>query len=276
MKDKIVIITGAASGIGLATTEKFLEKGSIVVMVDINEALLNKECNKLSVNGSEVFPILADVSKEEDCVHVINEVVEKYKRIDILINNAGVSMRSLFQDTKLSVIKKVMDINYWGTVYCTYHALPYLIKSKGSLVAITSLAGKHGLPGRTGYSSSKFAIQGLLECIRLENLKTGLNVLTFSPNFTATNVRKAALTGNGTEQGESPRVERNMMTAEQVARKLYNSIKRRRRDVVLTFNGVGTVVGNLFFPRLVDKFYYRFFAREPGSPLNKKVQHEKQ
>ncbi len=269
MKDKVVIVTGAASGIGLATSRLFLEKGSKVVMVDCNSELLRKESGNLSVNGADVLPILADVSIENECISMVAKVIEKYNGIDILINNAGVSMRSLFQNTELSVIKKVMDINYWGTVYCTYHALPYLLESKGSLVAITSLAGKHGLPGRTGYSSSKFAIQGLLECIRLENLKTGLNVLTFSPNFTATNVRRAALTGDGSPQGESPRVEKKMMTSEQVAKKLYRSIKRRRRDVVLTLNGVGTVIGNFFFPRLVDKFYYSFFAKEPGSPLTK-------
>jgi short-subunit dehydrogenase len=269
MKNKIVIITGAASGIGLATSHFFSEKGSIVVMADINNTQLDKAGKDVSIYGSEVFAIHADVSKEEDCKSMIDQVIGKYKRIDVLINNAGISMRSLFQDTNLSVIKKLMNVNYWGTVYCTYYALPYLLKSKGSLVAITSLAGKHGLPGRSGYSSSKFAIQGLLETIRIENLKTGLNVLTFSPNFTATNVRRAALTGDGSPQGESPRVENNMMTAEQVASKLYRAILKRRRDVILTFYGVGTLAGNLLFPKLVDRAYYRFFSKEPGSPLKK-------
>ena len=269
MKNKIIIITGAASGIGLATSHIFSEKGSIVVMADINKVQLDKAGKDVSKYGSEVLTIHVDVSKEEDCKSMIEQVIGKYQSIDVLINNAGISMRSLFQDTELTVIKRLMNVNYWGTVYCTYYALPYLLESKGSLVAITSLAGKHGLPGRTGYSSSKFAIQGLLETIRIENLKTGLNVLTFSPNFTASNVRKAALTGDGSPQGESPRVENNMMTAEEVASKLYKAILKRRRDVILSFNGVGTIVGNLFCPKLVDSLYYRFFAKEPGSPLKK-------
>jgi len=129
--------------------------------------------------------VSADVSVEEDCKRLIKEAVDKFGTVDILINNAGISMRALFEEVDLSVLKQVMDINFWGTVYCTKYALPYLLKQKGSVVGVSSIAGYKGLPGRTGYSASKFAMQGLLETLRIENIKKGLHVLIACPGFTA-------------------------------------------------------------------------------------------
>ena len=268
MKGKVVIITGAASGIGLATSRYFLEKGNRVVMADISREDLDREAKDFTNMGFEVMPLLTDVSKEEDCRILVEKTMDKYSRIDVLINNAGISMRSLFQETDLSVFRKVMNVNFWGTAYCSYHALPYLLKTRGSLVGITSVAGRHGMPGRTAYSSSKFAINGLLETIRIENIKKGLHVLTFAPGFTATNVRNHALTADGREQGASPRKEKKMMTPSQVARKIYLSVKRRKRDVVLSWEGKSTMIMKHFFlSRLVDRAYYRQLSKEPGSPF---------
>jgi NAD(P)-dependent dehydrogenase (short-subunit alcohol dehydrogenase family) len=139
---------------------------------------------------------------------MVEETLRAFGRIDILINNAGISMRALFEDVDLDVIRKVMDINFYGTLYATKYCLPYIIKTQGSVVGISSIAGFRGLPARTGYSASKFAMQGFLETLRTEMLRKDVHVLIACPGFTASNIRNAALSKDGTAQGESPRTKR--------------------------------------------------------------------
>jgi short-subunit dehydrogenase len=160
-----------------------------------------------------------------------------------------------------------MNTNFWGTVYCSKFSLPYLLKSKGSLVAISSIAGYKGLPGRTGYSSSKFAIQGLLEVIRIENRKKGLHVLIAAPGFTASNIRNVALAKDGTQQGETPLDESKLMPAEKVAKKIADAIDKRKKTLVLTTQGKMTILLNKFFPAFMDKMVYNHMAKEPDSPF---------
>ncbi len=161
-----------------------------------------------------------DVTREADCRRLIERTVERFGRIDILICNAGISMRALFDDVDLDVLRHLMDVNFWGAVYCTKYALPYLQASKGSIVGVSSVAGIHGLPGRTGYSASKYAMTGFMETIRIENLKKGVHVMIAAPGFTASNVRFSALTADGSAQGESPREEEKMMSAAEVAHRI--------------------------------------------------------
>jgi short-subunit dehydrogenase len=160
-----------------------------------------------------------------------------------------------------------MNVNFWGSVYCTKFALPYLLNSKGSIVGVSSIAGFKGLPGRTGYSASKFALQGFLEVIRIENLKKGLHVLIACPGFTATNIRKTALNKVGLQQGETPRDENKMMTADEVADRIINGIVRRKRTVIMSSDGILTVFLNKFFPAFVDKLVYNHMAKEVDSPF---------
>ena len=268
MEQKTVLITGAGSGIGLETTRLFLENGHRVVLADIRESRLEDASRNLKADPEKLFPLKVDVTSESDCQSLVEQTIGKFGRLDVLINNAGISMRSMFLDLDLEVIRKVMDVNFWGTAYCSYYALPHLLESKGSLVAITSIAGKHGLPGRTGYSASKFAIQGLMEAIRIEHLKSGLHVLTFAPGYTCTNIRRSALMGDGSEQGESPVNEKRFMTAKAVAGKLYKAIQDRRREAVLTVPGKFTKMGNCLFPKTLDKIYFEYIAREPDSPIS--------
>ena len=176
-------------------------------------------------------------------------------------------MRALFSDLDVDVIRKVMDVNFWGAVYCTKSAFPYLLKSKGSIVGISSIAGKKGLPGRTGYSASKFALEGFLETIRTENLKKDLHVLVACPGFTASNIRQSALAKDGSQQGESPRDESSMMSSDEVAKHIYNAVVKRKRDLILTGNGKLTVWLNKFFPAFMDKMVYNHMAKEPDSPF---------
>jgi dehydrogenase/reductase SDR family member 7B len=267
MKDKVVIITGASGGIGKALAEKFAAEGSKVVISARNsENLLSLE-KKLEAAGAQVLVVNADVSAEEDCRRLIIMAVERFGRIDVLINNAGISMRALLIDASLDVLRKVMGVNFWGTVYCTKYALPYLLETNGSVTGISSIAGKKGLPGRTGYSASKFAMEGFLETVRMENLKKGLHVLIACPGFTASNIRNTALSKDGREQGESPRDEKKMMQPEEVAAHIYHAIKNRRRDLVLTSEGKLTVFLNKFFPAFMDRMVYKHMAKENNSPL---------
>ncbi|MPM96003.1 putative oxidoreductase SadH [bioreactor metagenome] len=176
-------------------------------------------------------------------------------------------MRAMFKDLDLSVIKKLMDVNFWGTVYCTKYALPHILKTHGSIVGVISIAGFKGLPARTGYSSSKFAIYGFLDTLRVEHLKDNLHVMIFAPGFTASNIREEALVSDGSRQGETPRDEASMMTAEECARHLIKGIEKRKAQVILTPVGKLTVFLNKFFPRLVDRLEYNYMKKEPDSPL---------
>jgi short-subunit dehydrogenase len=268
MKDKVVIITGASDGIGLALARECARRGANVVLAARRSEKLQDIVQSLRIAGGSALGVPADVSKEGDCQALVDKAVEAYGRIDVLINNAGISMRALFEQVDLNVIRQLMDVNFWGTVYCTKYALPYLIASKGSVVGVISVAGYVGLPGRTGYSASKFAIRGFLDTLRTENRKKGLHVLVAAPGFTGTNIRNLSLTADGSPQGETPRDEAKMMTAEQVAVRIVRAIEKRKRTLVLTFiEGKLTVFLNKFFPSLVDKLTYQHMAEEPDSPF---------
>ncbi len=268
MKNKVVIITGASSGIGLALAKEFAKQGSKLVLAARSADKLEDLEKEFNSKGIETIGVATDVSKEEDCENLIKKAVEKFNGIDILINNAGLSMRALFQDVDLKVLRQLMDVNFWGTVYCTKYALPYLLESKGSVTGISSIAGFIGLPARTGYSASKFAMHGFLETLRVENLKKGLHVLIAAPGFTASNIRKTALTNDGSQQGETPRKEDKMMSAEEVALHVVNAIKKRKSTLILTFvEGKLTVWLKKWMPRLLEKLTYNHMAKEPDSPL---------
>ena len=263
MKDKVIIITGASSGIGKALAIECARQGARLVLGS-RSVIDDPELKKKS---AQVLCVSADVTRESDCESLIQQTVEKFGRIDVLINNAGISMRALFAEVDLDVIKQLMDTNFWGTVYCTKYALPYLLQSQGSLVGISSIAGYKGLPGRSGYSASKFAMQGFLEVIRIENLKNGLHVLIACPGFTASNIRNVALSRDGTAQGETPLDESKLMTAEEVASHIIVAIKRKNDRLILTAQGKMTVLLNKFFPKFMDKMVYNHMAKEPNSPF---------
>lgn len=267
MKDKVVIITGGTSGIGKALAFEFGRRGARLLITGRNTSELEKTINELRQAGIMASGVQADVSKEEDNRRMAEEAVRLYGTIDILINNAGISMRALFNQADMTVIRQVMDINFYGALYATKYCLPEIVKNKGSVVGISSIAGFRGLPGRTGYSASKFALNGFLEVLRTELLKTGVHVLTACPGFTASNIRKRALTGYGTMQGESPRNEKKMMTAEECARYIYRATVKRKRTLILTTEGKLAVWLNKWWPSLADRLVYNAFKKEENSPL---------
>ena len=273
-KDKVIIVTGASSGIGLASAQKFASLGAKVVLaarsLDKLEKIASDLNQRFAAHNSQLIAhcIKTDVTKEEDCKNLIDQTVRHFGKIDVLVNNAGISMRAVFKDLDLTVMKSLMDTNFWGTVYCTKYALPYLLKSKGSVVGVISTAGYVGLPARTGYSASKFAVRGFLETLRIEHLYDGLHVMIFAPGFTTSNIRNVALTADGSPQGETPRNEDRMMSAERVARIMARGIMKKTH-MVLTPLGKATLIANRRLPRMADRMEYKMMANEPDSPLKK-------
>ncbi|MGE4290508.1 MAG: SDR family oxidoreductase [Salinivirgaceae bacterium] len=266
-RNKVVVITGASSGIGKAVAYEFAKRGAILSLAARRIDLLNQIKLDLEVYGVRVLVRSTDVTSEADCKKLIAYTAETFGGIDILINNAGISMRSLFKDVDLIVLKKLMDVNFWGAVYCTKQALPYLLRSKGVLVGVSSVAGFHGLPGRTGYSASKFALHGFLETVRIEHLKDGLHVLVIAPGFTASEIRKNALINDGTTQGMTPRDEQKMMEPQQVARILIRSIRKKKRNKIISFSGQLIALLQRILPKQVDAMIYRTMSREVDSPF---------
>ena len=266
-ENKVVIVTGASSGIGEAVAREFAANGSKVMLAARSEEKLAAIVNEIRDKKLEASYIRTDVTREEDCRNLVEKTVEKYGTVNILINNAGLSMRASFDEVDLKVLHRLMNINFWGTVYCTKYALPYLVASRGSLVGVSSVAGFHGLPGRTGYSASKFAIHGFLETIRIENLKKGLHVMVIAPGFTASEIRKHALTANGSEQGTSPRKEEKLKSPEYVAKWVLKGIRKKKRNKILTWEGRLTALFQRIIPAVVDWVYYIEMSRETKSPV---------
>ncbi len=262
-KNKTIIITGASSGIGKACAEEFAKNGANLVLAARQYTALCEIIKDLETRfGIKAIAVQCDVSKENECQNLINQAVSAFKTIDVLVNNAGVSMRALFRDLDLVVLQKLMDVNFWGAVYCTKYALPELLKTKGSVVGISSGAAYHGFPGRTGYSASKFALNGFLEALRIENLKTGLHVLVAAPGFTASNIRYTALVKDGTQQGDTSMDEGKMMTAERTAELLVEAISNRKRTLVITGQAKLMVFLDKIAPAWLDKLLYKHFTKE--------------
>jgi dehydrogenase/reductase SDR family member 7B len=266
-KEKVVIITGASSGIGRALALEALKRGYRVVLAARRLYELKGLISQAGAGSEQALAVETDVSDKQSCKDMVATALQHFGRIDVLINNAGISMRAIFEDTDVSVLERLMQVNFWGSVYCTKYALPALLESKGSVVGVSSVAGFKGLPARTGYSASKFALQGFLEALRVENLKKGLHVLIACPGFTSSQIRQTALSKDGSAQGESPRDEVQMMSAGQVAVYILDAVQKRKNSLVLTRQGKMTLWLNKFFPSLVDKLVYKHMAREVDSPF---------
>ena len=267
LKDKVVIITGATSGIGEACAFVFGAQGAKILLTGRSQVKLDNVLHRLQNQGIDAIGILADAASLEDNRKMAEKAIKHFGRIDILVNNAGISMRALFEDLDLEVFHKVMDTNFWGSVYATKFCLPQILENKGSIVGVSSINGYRGTPARTAYTASKYAMNGFFESLRTEVMKKGVHVLVACPGFTASNIRNNALTADGTVQGESPREENKMMTSEEVAKEILKATLARKRDIILTRQGKLAVFLNKWIPGIMDRVVYNHMAKEKDSPF---------
>ena len=249
--DKVVVITGGAGGIGQALARAFREEGDTVELLDLNG------------------PIACDVTDPDACRRAIDTVLERHGRIDILVNNAGISHFSSFADTDLGVIRKVMDVNFFGAVHCTAAALDALVASRGQIVAISSVAGFAPLLGRTGYAASKHAMHGFFDSLRVELADRGVNVLVVCPYFVASGMHGHLLNGDGGRSAPPP-TGRNPLSPDQVAAAVVDGCRRRRRQVVLSPIGRASWWVAHLAPALYDRLMRR--TQRAGAHLGDSAQ----
>jgi short-subunit dehydrogenase len=240
---KIIVITGASDGIGAEVARQLAStEGACVglVLAARNVSLLNEVAAACSGHGTAVLVCRTDVSVETDCRALITAAVARFGRIDALINNAGMSAQALFSEVKaedLGWYEQLMRVNLWGSVWCTHAALPHLRQSRGSIVAVSSLAGLFGVPGRTAYSATKFAMTGFFEALRVELKSTGVSVTTAFPGVVDTRIRYRGFNAAGVPAGSSGLKEEGAMPVEECARLILQGMANRDREVVMSLKG---------------------------------------
>jgi NAD(P)-dependent dehydrogenase (short-subunit alcohol dehydrogenase family) len=264
-KGKVVIVTGAANGIGAAICQRFGGAGSKIGLLDMDEAGVKAAAGKLKDAGIDAVGIRCDVVDEAQCTSAIDKIIELYGGIDILVNNAGITQRSAFVDTKISVYRKVMDVNFYGSLNCTRAAIDTLIDRKGSIIVIESLAGLTPLLGRTGYCASKHALHGFFTTLRSELRGKGVHIMLVCPGFVNTNLQTRALGGDGRVTAHPQSVVGKPTSADKVAEAIYKGALNKRHLLVLT------PVGKLAYwiSRLAPVLYERLMVRQVREELNR-------
>lgn len=259
-RGRTVIVTGASMGIGEGLALALAARGANLVLASRDADALGNVAARCEALGSKALVVQTDVTDPEACRRMIDRTVEKFGAIDCLVNNAGISMWARFDETTdLTVFERLMRVNYLGSVYATHHALPHLKKSRGLLVAISSLTGKTGVPTRSGYGATKHAMQGFFDAIRVELRDEGVDVLVVSPGFVRTDIRVRSLGPDGKPRVESPREEDDgeTMSLEECVRQTVRAMERRDRELVMTrLARVGQWL-KLIAPGLVDRIAER-------------------
>jgi short-subunit dehydrogenase len=252
-KDKVVVITGASSGIGRELAYQLAAQGAWLSLAARNTERLAGVKNECRDRGGKAIAISTDVSESAQCSALIQRTLDHYARLDMLINNAGRTMHASFEEiTDLSIFEQLMRVNYLGSVYCAYYALPYLKRTQGRIVGVASLAAKTGVPTRTGYAASKHAMAGFFESLRIEVAPYKVSVTVIYPGFVATAIREQAFAKDGQSLGRSAVRERDVMTVETCAHLILRATEQRKREVVMTWRGKLGVWLKLITPGLVD------------------------
>ena len=262
---EIIVITGASDGIGAEMARQWAARGAGVALVLAARSVDKLEsvaaaCRAL---GARVLVQRCDVSFQADCIALIGKAVAEFGRIDTLVNNAGMSSHARFDEvTDLAWYETLMRINHWGSVWCTHAALPHLKATRGRIVAVASLAGLVGVPGRTAYSGTKFAMVGFFEALRTELIASGVSVTIAYPGVVATEIRYRGFDAEGKPAGKSGLDERGSMSVETCARLIVEGSAARRRNIVMTARGkIGRWL-KLIAPGLVDRMALAALKRE--------------
>lgn len=252
-QENVVIITGASSGIGRELAFQLSERGAYLALAARDSQRLEEVADQCRHGNAKATVIKTDVAKQSDCENLINQTVEEYGRIDTLINNAGFGMLAALEEIKdLSLLENIMQVNYFGSVYCTYYALPHLKKSKGRIVGISSLAGKTGVPMLTGYSASKHAMAGFFDSLRVEIAACGVSVSMIYPGFVETEISQRAAGPDGKPIGGDKKPRTKTMTAERCASLIIEAAAKRKRQVTMTPQGKIGLWLKLIAPGLID------------------------
>lgn len=257
-QNNVVVITGASRGIGREMARQLAEQGAWLALVARNQEQLQTVADECVQHGARAIAIPTDVSKQAECRNLIEQTVHEFGKMDTLINNAGFGMWVKFEEIQdPAFFEQLVRVNYLGSVYCTFYALPYLKQTRGRLVAVSSLAGKTGVPFRSGYAASKHALSGFFDSLRVELMDSGVTVTLAFPDFVATDIRTHNLGKDGKPLGVSPAREEKFMSAEECARLILRGAARRERETILTPRGKWLMLGKLIAPALVDRLARR-------------------
>ncbi|HEU4562858.1 MAG TPA: SDR family oxidoreductase [Longimicrobium sp.] len=255
-RDNVVVLTGASAGIGHQMALQLAAQGAHLVLAARDAAKLEQTATECRARGAKAIAVPTDVADEAQCKALVERAVAEFGRIDTLVNNAGIGMWARFEEmTDLAPFERIMRVNYLGSVYPTYYALPHLKQTRGRIVAVNSLTGKTGVPTRSGYAASKHAVTGFFDTIRIELEDSGITVTQVFPGFVHTEIRERAFGPDGQPLGEgnSPVQEGQVMTAEECARHIIDAAGKRKRELIMTLRGKIGAKLKLIAPGLVDR-----------------------
>jgi short-subunit dehydrogenase len=261
-RGKTIVVTGASQGIGKALCLALSPQAPRLVLAARDEAALAAVAEACRGAGAEALAIPTDVGLDDECRRVVEKTVEAWGGIDVLVNNAGASMWARFDELPdTSIFESLMRVNFLSCVRLTHHALPHLFRSRGQIVAVSSLAGMTGVPTRSAYAASKHAVFGFFDSLRIELAGTGVSVTVVAPDFVLSEIHRRSLGPDGRPLGKSPMQESRIMTAERCAQLIVGAMERRQRLAILSRRGRWGRFVRLVAPGLIDRVAARAIVR---------------
>lgn len=261
-RDNVVVITGGSAGIGLEVARQLAAQGASLVLAAREPTALDAAAQSCRSPGANAIAVPTDVGESDQCRNLIETAVEKFGRIDTLINNAGISMHARFDElSDIHAVDRITRINYLGSVYCTWYALPHLKATRGRIVGVSSLTGKNGVPTRTLYAGTKHAMAGFFDSLRIELKDQGVSVTMIYPGFVATDIAERALGPDGLPLRTRPVIKRKVMQVEECARQIIAAAAARKREVIMTKRAKLGMLLKAFAPERVDKIAERTIRR---------------
>lgn len=264
----VTLITGGSDGIGAEMARQIAAKqgaGAALVLAGRSQDKLDAVAAQCGAHGAQTLCVAMDVAREDQCRALVDAAMQRFGRIDTLVNNAGMSAQALFDEVRaedLHWYQDLMNVNLWGSVWCTHAALPHLKASRGRIVAVSSLSGLVGIPGRTAYAATKFAMTGFFEALRTEQKTAGVSVTIAYPGVVTTRIRQRGYNARGQAAGASGLREEDAMTVEECARLIVEGAERRQRDIVMTAKGkLGRFI-KLLAPGIVDRMALKALKQE--------------